>query len=342
MASVKVVQQGLGVIGQSILKELISRGYEIVGVVDKRPDLKGKRLKDLGFTGKYSDLAITDDWRKIIEKTEVDVLSNATVSKFDVLAPDVKAMAESGRIRAVISTCEELSYPHLKHRKLAEELDQTLKQRHVSLLGTGVNPGYVMDTLPLVASAPCLTVERIEIDRIMNASLRREAFQRKIGAGSTRQQFNQLVKEGKIRHVGLTESVAMMTAALGFDIHSSDVEIKESVPEPLLAKYPVKTEFIEVAPGNPSGVHQYATCKIKGKETIRLNFKAAVDLQESYDECRIYPKDGGEPAMKLRCVGGVFGDTATIAMIANCIPYLRTAGPGLKTMLDVPARYRKN
>ena len=340
MARIGVVQQGLGIIGQWILKELIARGYDIVGVVDKRPDLAGKRLKDIGFTGKYSDLVIVDDWRKITKRTKVDVLSNATVSSFKILAPDIKAMAESGRIRVIISTCEELSYPYLRHKRLAKDLDNVLKKKKVALLGTGVNPGFVMDTLPLTATAPCLGVDRIEVDRILNAFQRREAFQRKIGAGCTKQEFAQLVEAGKIRHVGLSESVAMIASALGYNIHSKDVVIEESVPEPLVACAHVKTDFVEVAPGNPSGVHQSAYCKVKGRVIVRLEFRAAVDLKESYDESRVYFNDSAEPLMRTRCIGGVFGDTATVAMVVNSIPYLLKATPGLKTMLDVPPRYR--
>ncbi len=340
MHKVKVIQQGLGEIGKGILKAFIERGYEIVGAVDIREDLAGKKLKDIGIKGNFEDLRIEKDWREILKKEKVDIFSNSTLSSFLNLLPELEEIIKSGRVRAIVSTCEELSFPYLRFYNQACALDEMLKHQGVSLLATGVNPGFVMDTLPLVATAPCLSVERIEVERFMNASKRREAFQKKIGAGTTVEEFQKLVKEGKIRHVGLSESTAMIAVGLGYDLKDKDLKIEESIPEPILAKKDIKTQFVEVKKGNPSGVYQYSYCSYKGKKIITLDFRAAVDIEESYDSTKVFEKGKAEPTIYLKAIEGVFGDTATTSMVVNCAPFLLETTPGLKTMLDVPPRYR--
>lgn len=340
MRKVKVIQQGLGEIGKGILKAFIERGYDIAGAVDIREDLAGKKLRDIGIEGDFGDLKIESDWREILKKEKVDIFSNSTLSSFLDLLPELEEIIKSGKVRAIVSTCEELSFPYLRFYNHACALDELLKYQNVSLLATGVNPGFVMDTLPLVATAPCLSVERIEVERFMNAKKRREAFQRKIGAGTTIEEFQKLVKEGKIRHVGLSESTAMIAEGLGYDLNDKDLKIEESVPEPIIAKTDVKTKFVEVKRDNPSGVHQYAYCSYKGRKIVSLDFSAAVDIEESYDSIKVFEKDKAEPTIYLKAIGGVFGDIATISMVVNCAPFLLETSPGLKTMLDVPPRYR--
>ncbi len=340
MGKIKVIQQGLGEIGKGILRGFIERGYEVVGAVDVREDLVGKKLRDIGITGEAENLTIEKDWRDIVKREKVDLLSNSTLSSFLDLLPELEEMIKSSGFRAIISTCEELSFPYLRFYNHACSLDEALKLKNISLLATGVNPGFVMDTLPLVATAPCLSVERIEVEREMNASKRREAFQRKIGAGTTVDEFKKLVENGKIRHVGLSESTAMIAVGLGYDFQDKDLKIEESIPEPIIAKNNVKTQFLEVKEGNPSGVYQSSYCLYKEKKIISLKFRAAVDIEESYDSVKVFEKGKTEPSIHLKAVGGVFGDSATVAMVLNCVPFLLESSPGLKTMLDVPPRYR--
>ncbi|MGQ9617796.1 MAG: hypothetical protein ACUVUG_02420 [Candidatus Aminicenantia bacterium] len=340
MSKIKVIQQGLGEIGKGILRGFIERGYEIVGAVDIRKDLAGKRLKDIGIEGPAENLRIEKDWREIAKKERVDILSNSTLSSFLDLLPELEEMSKSGWIRAIISTCEELSFPYLRFYNQACALDELLKLNGVSLLATGVNPGFVMDTLPLVATSTCLSVEKIEVKRVMNASKRREAFQRKIGAGTTIEEFRELVKQGKIRHVGLSESTAMIAVGLGFDIRDNELKIEESIPEPIIAYKDFKTQFVEVKKGNPSGVYQSSYCSYKKEKIITLEFRAAVDIEESYDSVEVYEKGKKESSVYIKAIGGFFGDSATIAMVLNCAPFLLSASPGLKTMLDVPPRFR--
>lgn len=340
MRKVKVIQQGLGEIGKGILRGFIERGYEVIGAIDIRDDLVGKKLKDIGIEGDAGNLKIERDWREILKKEKVDIFSNSTLSSFLELLPELEEIIKSGNVRGIISTCEELSFPYLRFYNQACSLDQMLRHQEMSLLATGVNPGFVMDTLPLVATAPCLNVERIEVERVMNASKRREAFQRKIGAGTTEEEFKKLVRDGKIRHVGLSESTAMIAVGLGYDLQDKDLKIVESIPEPIIARKDLKTQFVEVKKGNPSGVYQYAYCSYKEKKIVSLDFKAAVDIEESYDSTKVFEKGKNEPTIYLKAIGGIFGDSATVSMVLNCAPFLLEATPGLKTMLDVPPRYR--
>ena len=91
---------------------------------------------------------------------------------------------------------------------------------------------------------------------------------KKIGAGMTVEEFNAKVAEGIIKHHGLPESVAMVADGLGLPVD----DITETI-EPVVAKAPVKTEFLEVAAGQAAGVHQIARGFVKGKEKIYLELQ---------------------------------------------------------------------
>src|SRR5262249_3201503 len=138
----------------------------------------------------------------------------------------------------IVSTCEELAYPFRKHPELSSKLDAAAKEEGVALVGTGVNPGFVMDKLVLTLSAVAQQVEWAKSVRVVDASKRRLPLQKKIGAGMTVETFREQVRAGVIKHHGLPESIAMVADGLGFELDS----ITEAI-EPVIAKSAVKTDF---------------------------------------------------------------------------------------------------
>jgi len=203
---------------------------------------------------------------------------------------------------------------------------------NVSVLGTGVNPGFVMDKLVLVMSAAMEKIDKIEVKRVVNASKRRFPLQLKIGAGKTVKEFRKMVLEGKIRHVGLPESVAMISSELGFDVDS----IKETI-NPVVAKKEIRTKFLRVKKGNVAGVHQIAVGTKGKKELIKLELMMYVGAEENYDQIKLK----GIPNVNLKIEEGLHGDIVTAAMVVNVIKKVINARPGLLTMSEIPVSYSK-
>jgi 4-hydroxy-tetrahydrodipicolinate reductase len=227
----------------------------------------------------------------------------------------------------LVSTCEELSMPLSSPAgaRVARRIDALAKKAHVSVLGTGINPGYMMDTLPLVLTGVCQQVESIRVRRVVDASKRRQPLQKKIGTGLSVDEFR--AKAGKeIRHVGLTESIALIARTLGWKLD----DIQETI-EPVVASQPVKTEYFSVAAGRVTGVEQYGYGIAGGKRIIELHLRMCVDAGDSVDEVWLE----GKPSIHST-VRGVHGDLSTAAVAANCIRRVIAAPPGLLTMADIP------
>jgi 4-hydroxy-tetrahydrodipicolinate reductase len=227
----------------------------------------------------------------------------------------------------IVSTTEELAYPYHSHPQLAAEVDRVAKANGVTVLGTGVNPGFLMDSWVLFMTAVCQEVKRVKAIRIQDASSRRLPFQKKIGAGWTPEEFQKLVDNGTLRHVGITESISMIAAGLGWKLD----DITETI-EPVIAKKRVKSQYITVESGQAAGVRQLGH-GLRGKEEIiTLEFEASLGAPESYDAIYI----SGTPNMEVVIKGGTHGDIATAAITVNSARRVVEAPPGLITMKDLP------
>jgi len=185
----------------------------------------------------------------------------------------------------------------------------------------------VMDAWPLFMTGICQQVKKIKAVRVQDASPRRGPFQKKIGAGLTLEEFNELVAAGTLKHVGLPESIAMIASGLGWKLD----EITESI-EPVIARSRVETDFVMVEPRQAAGVRQVGRGIRARDELITLEFEAYVGAPESYDAVYIT----GTPNLEVVIKGGTPGDIATAAITVNCVHRVMDAPPGLLTMKDLP------
>ncbi|MBA7475340.1 2,4-diaminopentanoate dehydrogenase [subsurface metagenome] len=230
-----------------------------------------------------------------------------------------------------VSTCEELSYPYDTEEgaEYAKKLDKLAKENGATLLGTGINPGFLMDTLPIVLTGPCTRVDDIYITRQMDAATRRVPFQKKIGAGLSIEEFRKKIDAHEITgHVGLEQSILMIADALGWELD----EIKVDPVSPVILDHDVASDAIEVPKGHNAGSMQMAYGKAGGKDLITMDFKAYIGAPEEFDSITIR----GEPPINQRITPCVHGDYGTIAITANMIPTVIAAEPGFKTMKDLP------
>lgn len=324
MDSIGVVIYGVGAIGSQIARLLLERGYRIVGAVDVDERKVERDLGELVGVGRIG-VYVKRDIDEALSEAEARVAVHCTSSLLSQVYQQILELVEHGL--NVISTCEELAYPHIVDAELAERIDSAAKDRGVRVLGTGVNPGFMMDALVLTLTAVCQKVSRVYAARIIDASRRRLPFQRKIGVGLDPQSFVQKVQAGGMGHVGFRQSIHMVADTLGWNIS----EVREGL-DPVIAEQPVESHGVKVDAGRVAGVKQWAVGVSDGREVIRLEMHAYVGA-EDHDVIRI----DAVPPINLEIRPGVHGDKATAAMIVNTIPLLLEAPPGLITMNRLPA-----
>jgi hypothetical protein len=323
---IKVMHVGLGPIGIGVVKQVAERkGLKIVGAVDIDPAKVGRDLGEIAGLSRPLRVKVTDDLKKAVKAGRPDVAVLCTSSSLKKVTPQIEALL---KLKVpIVSTTEELAYPTKANMRYARTIHQLAKKTKTAVLGTGVNPGFVMDALPIALTGVCERVDAVRIDRIQDARIRRLPFQQKIGAGLTREQFQAKVDDGSVRHVGLTESVSMIADALGWKVDRITDEI-----QPKIAAATVASEFLAVDPGYVCGIVQDGIGYRDGKPIITLHMEAYLGAPESYDAVEI----DGSPALKMKLAGGVHGDIATASIVVNSLPKILEVAPGLHTMRDMP------
>jgi 4-hydroxy-tetrahydrodipicolinate reductase len=321
-----VLFYGLGPIGAAVARQVATRkGFQIVGAVDIDHNKVGRDLGEVIGLGKKLRVRVTNDAVGAIKAGKPDVAVLCTSSSLKKVMPQIETVL-SKKV-AIVSTTEELSYPVGKNKALAKKIDALAKKAKVAVLGTGVNPGFAMDALPITLTGICERVDSIRVDRIQDARTRRLPFQQKIGSGLTKEQFAQKVKDGSVRHVGLAESVTMIADAMGWKLDKVTDEI-----HPKIAEKAVESELIAVDPGYVCGIIQDGIGYSKGKPVVTLHMEAYLGAPESYDAVTVE----GNPRVTQKISGGLHGDIATASITVNSIPKILRVTPGLRTMADMP------
>ena len=275
MGKIRVIQYGVGPIGAGMVRLMLSKpAIQIVGAIDVDPKKVGRDLGTVANAGREIGVKISSDANAVL-RSGADVVVHTTLSHLKSVSGQLTDCVSAGL--HVVSTCEELSYPFRKHPELSKQLDEVAREHKVVLLGTGVNPGFVLDKLVLTLATACQNVTHASGHRIVNASQRRQPLQAKIGSGMTVEEFHAQVKAGVIKHHGLPESVGMVADGLGLEVAKI-----EEVIEPVIAKERVKTDYFDVPAGKVVGVRQVA-------HGFSAAGKVNVDL-----ELEMYPTRAGE------------------------------------------------
>jgi hypothetical protein len=325
MENIRVIQYGLGPIGCAVARLVVERpGLELVGGIDVDPAKVGRDVGLVIGLGRELGFAVSEWAEEPLERGQADMVAHTTSSHFDSFMPQLVGILELGL--DVVSTSEELAYPWQAHPEQARTLDEIAKRRGKTLLGTGVNPGFLMDTLPITLTGICQSVEQIEVQRVINASRRRGPFQAKIGSGLAAQEFQARLDSGRMGHVGLRESLDMVAEALGKKLERVEMEAG-----PVLAERAIKTDFVEVQPGQVRGLRQAVRGYVAGRLFLSLTFVAALEVEEEQDTITIK----GKPDLTM-VLKGANGDLATAAVVVNALPRVLAAPPGLVTMKDLP------
>lgn len=317
---------GLGVIGQEIARAaLASDEVELVGAIDSSPRLSGKPLAD--FVGQVAGtLKVQPSIAAAVGRKTGLVLLHATGSRLPQVQDQLLEAMSHGL--HVVSTCEELAFPWFNHPEIAERLEAAAHRANVSIVGTGVNPGFVLDRLVATAGQVCGQVRHAKVTRTVDARTRREALQRKVGAGLTEEAFFSLVDQGRIGHVGLVESAALCALGLGLDCDDYEEELT-----PVFAEEEITGGAFVVKQGQVAGMHQVAVALEDGQERVRLELTIALGVDDPQDVIELE----AEPRLKLVIPGGVPGDRATANLVVNAAPRMTASQAGLLTVLELPA-----
>ena len=322
----RAIQFGCGPIGCAVARLASQRSnIELVGAVDIDKDKVGRDLGEVMGIEKRLGVKITDDIDGLFSKAKANVVFHQTGSSLKAVAPQLLKLLRFGA--NIVSTTEELAYPYIRQPILAYEIDRVAKANGATVLGTGVNPGFLMDVWPMVMSAVCQEIKRVRVVRVQDASPRRLPFQKKIGAGCTVEEFEELAAAGTLRHVGLTESIDMIAAGLDWQLS----QVTESI-EPVIAREQVNTKYLTVEEGQVAGVRQVGRGLKDKEELITLEFEAYLSAPESYDAVYLT----GVPNMEVVIKGGTHGDIATAAIVVNAAYRVIEAPAGLVTMKDLP------
>lgn len=325
MKPLRIVSFGLGPIGmRAAALTAAKQGLQLVGAIDVAPELAGKDLGAMIDSPGAAGIIIDADARKVLAATKPDCVVHCTSSFIPNVREQLEAIIDAGS--NVITSTEEMLWPELQQPEIAAALDERAKSNGVSILGTGVNPGFVMDTLPVFASAVCYDVRHVACRRFVDATSRRLPFQKKIGAGMAEAEFRELAAAGRLGHIGLRESIAMLGSALGFDLDTIEQDV-----QPIIAETDLRTEFLEVRTGQVAGIHNTGFGAKNGKKLVEMDLRMYVGCKDPHDAFVF----DSTPSFELRIPGGTSGDFATAAILVNGIQSVVAAAPGLRTMLEV-------
>jgi len=324
---IRTIHYGIGAIGSEVIRSLLNNPeIEIVAAIDAHPSKSGKDLGEAAGIGHTLGIPVHYEVEPILKDIYADVIVHCTTSSLTEVYPQLMAIV-SGE-KSVVSSCEELAFPWVRYPEISHKLDRRAREAGVRVLGTGVNPGFVMDLLPLMLMISCQAVKSIRVERIVDVAMRRVQLQRKAGVGLSTHGFQQGAMDGAIGHVGLRESVFMIADTLGWRLD----DVAETL-EPVIADERRRTEYYAVEKGYALGLKQSARGVMSGQEVIRLGLEMSLGAKEPRDAIEI----DARPPLRVVIPGGIHGDVATASIIANCVPAIaRSRALGLLSMRDLP------
>lgn len=331
MQPIRVLQWGLGAMGSGMARLMLEKsGLQIVAAVDAWTELSGKDLGEVLGLERRLGVTVTNQPETVLDRTKVDLVCLATTSWTAAQMPDLRKIIQAGI--NVVTIAEEMADPAAQNPALAAEIDALAKEYRVSVLGTGVNPGFVLDLLVVTLTGGCHSVERIEASRVNDLSPYGPTVMKSQGVGTTPEAFRAGVADGSIvGHVGFPESIHMISEAIGLGVD----RIVES-REPIISTVYRETPHVRVEPGMVAGCAHIGVGYRGEKEVVRLihpqQIHPQLENQSTGDYIHIY----GLPEVHLTIQPEIAGGKATMGIAVNMIPHVVAATPGLKRMIDLP------
>ncbi len=308
---------GLGPIGLEVARATLSDDRFALGyVVDPAPALVGRSVRSIlhEVVSDSSGPVILPSIEDLPHAAVPSVAFLCTGSRLAEVGTQLQQLVE--RNWNVVSTCEELAYPAPANRELWDRVDEAARRAGVSIIGVGINPGFVMDLLPAVLALPCLNTRRITIHRRVDASRRRQPLQAKVGVGLSEVEFRRRAKANQIGHIGLEESARLLAASLGWELDALSEDLQPIVDQP-------QNRVI--------GLRQTLRGSAPGGRAVELELEMYAGATNEVDEITVE----ADPPVHCVISGGYQGDLATVGMVLNSAIPLKRAAPGLHTVSDL-------
>ena len=333
MDNIKVVIWGFGAMGRGMAEMLLTKkGIEITGVCDLHPALVNKSIFDALECEKEShkEVLVSDNIEDLLDRENCDIVLLCTDSYTSKAFPKMKMILEKGI--NVISTAEEMAYPKAQEPVLADELNKIAKDNGVTVLGTGINPGFIMDLLVVALSGVMTDVKHIEANRVNSLSPFGPAVMEEQGVGITLEKFNKGIKDDTLAgHVGFAESVLMIADAIGVKLDGFTQQMA-----PIVTSVDRKSKYGEALKGNVAGVNMTGQGLVNGEVFIDMKHPQQIEPEMEGTNTGDYINIIGIPNIHMAITPEIDGGIGTIAMCVNMIPHVLNARPGLKTMIDLP------
>ena len=326
---IKVAVWGAGMMGQGLLDYILDRpdDIDLVGVIDRHPEKHGRTVGEV--TGRDCDVPVTADVGSVLAR-KPDVVCILTASNLNEISDQIEPTVVAGC--NVICIAETLAFPWASDPDWAARFDALAKEHGVSILGTGINPGFVLDALPIALSSICLRVDRIEASRVNDLSPFGPTVMVSQGVGTTVEEFERGVAEGTIvGHIGFHESIGLIARALGWEID----EIVET-RAPIVTSVERATPHVHVAPGDVCGCRHVAWGYSKGELKIELVHPQQIRPEAEGQDTGDYIKILGDPNVSMSNQPEIPGGKGTYASVGNYIPLMSDARPGVVTVVDLP------
>jgi len=318
---VRAIFYGIGAIGSEAVKYALTKDWlHISGAVDVDKSKAGRDLGEAIGLGQKMGIEISHDPCSLFERVQADIVVVTTGSFFKLIYDQLEGIARAGI--NIITSAEELTFPLLQGRTLAKKLDEVAKERKITVMSAGINPGFVMDSLIVHLAIACCDVDRVRVKRIVNTSLRRKQLQTKTGAGLSVKEFKANLGATIFGHIGLLESAALVAEGLNM----KPDRISQSI-EPVIAERAVSTEYVKVKSGEVAGMRQVVRCLRGEKECVNLEVRFYLGAPDQRDEILI----DGKPIIDVTIKDGIYGDDATVAILINSVPSVLDAKAGLLT-----------
>ncbi len=334
MKNVKVIIWGLGAMGSGMADMLLKKkGVDIVGAIG-RGDKIGKSMFDFINTekGDREDVLIGSA-EDVLVKGAADVVLTCTDSFTATAFDRLKMCLEAGM--NVVSSAEEMAYPQAQNPELAAELDRIAKENGVSIMGTGINPGHIMDLLVVLWTGVCEDVDSIVSRRVNSLSPFGPVVMEEQGIGISKETFEEGVRTGKLSgHVGFHESAKMICDAIGWDLDATK-DVKQSM-KPIMTDVDRKSPYGFAKAGDTAGCSMEAECFIDGEMKLKMEHPQQIEPEQVGVQTGDYVFIKGTPDVNMSNTPEIPGGIGTIAMCVNMIPQIINARPGLHTMLTLP------
>ena len=331
MKHVKIIIWGLDAMGSGMANMLLKKkGVEIVGAIDIGPKLGKSMYEVLGAErGDRPDVIVTGA-DEVIKEKAADLVLICTDSFTAKVFPKVKQVLECKM--NVITTAEEMAYPAAQEPELARQMDEIARANGVSVLGTGIKPGLIMDLLVIMMTGCCQEVRHIVSRRVNSLSPFGPAVMEEQGIGISVDEFNRGVEDGSLAgHVGFPESINMIADAIGWK-----VEKVEQSMEPIVTEVDRKSPHGFAKAGHVAGVAMKGFGYVDGEMKIEMDHPQQIEPEQVGISTGDYVIIDGTPPINMVNSPEVEGGIGTIAMCVNMIPHVINARPGLQTMITLP------